>query len=147
MSLDNVRRAVLIDMAYEIGGAGLAEFVNFLAAIRAGAWLAATVQLKNSKLFAQVPRRENENIDILMTGVFPAGVYCAQDLIKRHEGLTLIAKPDAKGKWEAGYGHDIPPPADGEDLVFTENEAEAWFATDYPLAEERAAADLGAAYW
>ncbi len=28
--------------------------------------------------------------------------------IKRHEGLTLIPKPDAKGMYVIGYGHDIP---------------------------------------
>jgi lysozyme len=31
------------------------------------------------------------------------------DLIKKHEGLVLVPKPDAKGMYEVGYGHDIDP--------------------------------------
>lgn len=30
-----------------------------------------------------------------------------RDKIIRHEGFTSIPKPDAKGFWEVGFGHDI----------------------------------------
>ncbi len=31
-----------------------------------------------------------------------------RDRIQRHEGIILNPKPDAKGAWVIGYGHDIP---------------------------------------
>jgi GH24 family phage-related lysozyme (muramidase) len=65
------------------------------------------------------------------------------DLTKFNEGLTLTAKPDAKGHWEIGYGHDIPP---SPGLVWTEKQAEDQFAKDYAVASYRASVDLGAPY-
>lgn len=62
------------------------------------------------------------------------------DLTKFNEGLTLIAKPDAKGKWVIGYGHDIPP---SPGLSWSIQQAEDQFSLDYPEACFQAAADIG----
>lgn len=66
-------------------------------------------------------------------------IQSVADLIKKHEGFTSPAKPDAKGKWVIGWGHDIPPP-DGS-LTCTAEEADAWFSTDVGLATARAVHD------
>jgi GH24 family phage-related lysozyme (muramidase) len=147
MSLDPIRRAVLIDMAFELGRSGLAGFPHFLAAMRQGQWATAAVELKNSLLFSQVPQREQENIACLVTGQFPAGVTCAEDLVKRHEGLTQVAKPDAKGFWVLGWGHDIPAPTDGVPPICTYEQAETWFEQDMAFAAAHAEIDLGTEYW
>lgn len=67
-------------------------------------------------------------------------ILSGADLTKLNEGLTLVAKPDAKGKWEIGYGHDIPP---SPGLTWSKQQAEDQFGIDYPLARSRAASDLG----
>lgn len=62
------------------------------------------------------------------------------DLTKLHEGCTLIAKPDAKGKWALGYGHDISAPAPGAEApTCTQEQADTYFALDLELARQRAA--------
>lgn len=147
MTLDLARRAVLIDMAYEIGGQGLAQFQHLLSAIRAAEWDKAAAALQSSLLFQQVPSRERSNYIILLTGELPPGITDAQGLVKLHEGCTLVALPDAKGKYEIGYGHDISPPQGGISAVCTEADAESWFQQDFSLAEERARSALGAEYW
>lgn len=65
------RQAILNDMAYEIGGAGLAAFKVMLTAIRAADWSGAVAALTHSKLFTQVPTREERNIQIMLTGEWP----------------------------------------------------------------------------
>lgn len=69
--LSEQRQAVLNDMAYEIGGAGLAQFHDMLVALRDCRWNDAAQALKDSKLFQQVPNREARNIQILTTGEWP----------------------------------------------------------------------------
>lgn len=145
MSVDFERRAVLIDIAYEIGGVGLSKFVHLLAAVREGKWATAAAELKNSLLYQQVPKREQENMMILTLGEFPKGVTSARDLIKRHEGCIFKAQPDAKGMWAIGYGHDIPAPDFA--MTCTQREADAWFETDFELAEMRAEANVGSEHW
>lgn len=56
----------------------------------------------------------------------------------------LEAKPDAKGAWEIGWGHDIPP---SPGLTWTQAQADAQFEADLALATDRAAGDLGAQVW
>lgn len=146
--LDDVRRGVLIDIAYEVGGAGLAQFVNLLTACRYGQWSPAAVALMNSKLFQQVPMREHENITALATGEWPPGVTCAQELIKRHEGCKLMPSPDAKGMWSVGWGHDLPPPLPGTAVAeWSQAACDAQFEADFALAQDRAMVDLGQEYW
>lgn len=151
MTLNGPRWAVLVDMAYELGGAGLAGFVKFLAAARAGDWGAAAEELHRSKLYQQVPKRETENITILLSGAWPLGVSSDAELVQRHEGCVLAAAPDAKGKWAIGWGHDIPAPAsstEGEPLsrpTCSQEQADEWFEADLALARANAAAALGLA--
>lgn len=148
MGLDQVRRAVLVDMAYEIGGEGLAQFERLLDAVRGAHWGIAAAELKNSRLYSQVPVREQANMMALATGLWPSGVADARDLIRRHEGCVLVAQPDAKGKWEIGYGHDITAPPDGSrPLLCTQPAAELWFEQDFLVAEARAELDLGQEWW
>lgn len=71
-------------------------------------------------------------------------IQSGADLTRFNEGLTLIAKPDAKGKWEIGYGHDIPP---SPGLSWSRQQADDQFAIDYPLACSRAKADVGADFY
>lgn len=133
-------------MAYEIGGAGLAGFPKFLAAVRASKWTQAAAEIKDSLLFSQVPEREQENIIIMATGQWPSGISSAEELVKHHEGLTLMPKPDAKGKWEVGWGHDITAPT-GAVAEISQAQANTWFQVDFQLAQDRAMADLGVEYW
>lgn len=54
-----------------------------------------------------------------------------EDRIKRHEGLTLLPKYDAKGMYVIGYGHDID--ADTAQSLAqgcTESDAEEWLKSD-----------------
>lgn len=146
--MNPARKAVLIDIAYEIGGAGLAGFHHFLTAFRAGQWATAAAELKNSRLYQQVPKREQENMMILATGEFPPGITSAVGLVQHHEGCTLTAKPDAKGKWAYGWGHDIPAPMPGEPApTCTQAEADTLLAEDFGLATLRAREDLGPEHW
>lgn len=142
--INDARKAVLIDMAYEIGGAGLDGFTKMLAAVRLRDWQTAADQLHDSKLFEQVPSREASNIAILTSGTLPAGITTASQLVQLHEGCTLTAKQDAKGKWEIGWGHSIPT---GFPFQCTQQEADGWFASDIILAENRACIAVGAQYW
>ncbi len=147
MSLDIVRRAVLTDIAYEIGGTGLFAFHKLLSAIRTRNWSYAAAEIKDSLLYKQVPMREQENIILMAAGQFSGGVTCAEDLIKKHEGCIFAAKPDAKGMWAIGYGHDIPPPPAGTVVTCTQEEADAYFKEDFALAVQRAETALGSEYW
>lgn len=71
-ALAEPRQAVLNDIAYEIGGAGLAAFRQMLAAVRGGLWDEAAHQIQASQLFGQVPLRETRNIEIMRLGRYPA---------------------------------------------------------------------------
>ena len=71
MNLDEFRRAVLVDMAIEIGGAGLADFTRLISAFRAHDWPDAAEQLVDSKLYREVPSREAMNKQIIVTGQWP----------------------------------------------------------------------------
>lgn len=72
------------------------------------------------------------------------GINSDRDLVALHEGCTLVAKPDAKGRWAIGYGHDIPAPTDPTNpATCTQAEADAQFVIDLCLARSRAAADVG----
>lgn len=144
--LDEARRAVLVDMAYEMGGRGIEGFVHLLAALREGNWEQAAIELGNSLLFSEVPHREAHNQDILRTGVLSSACPDTRSFVRLNEGLTLVAKPDAKGKWAIGWGHDIDPPASGR-LFCTINEAEAWFSSDFILAVARARKAIGPESW
>lgn len=72
-------------------------------------------------------------------------ISCGRDLTKFYEGLTLTAKPDDRGAWVIGRGHDIPAPAPGSPIPqWSEDEADCQFEADYELAMKRARTDVGA---
>lgn len=72
-------------------------------------------------------------------------ITSARDLIKFHEGCTLTAKPDTKGKWSIGYGHDIDPPANEQASTCTQEAADQFFAADFLVACRDASRVLGVA--
>lgn len=71
-------------------------------------------------------------------------IASGQDLTRYNEGLTLTAKPDAKGAWCIGWGHDIPP---SPGLVWTPGQCDAQFWLDYEQAGRYAANDFGQQEW
>ena len=70
--LNPARQAALTDMAFELGGEGLAKFVWMLAAIRAGVWAEAQRQALQSAWHAEVPGRSEEDAAMLLTGCWPS---------------------------------------------------------------------------
>lgn len=70
--IDDVRMAVLVDMAFEMGGKGLADFPNMLQSCRDGDWQGAHDNCLASKYDRQSPRRAAANAQILLTGIFPS---------------------------------------------------------------------------
>lgn len=66
-----------------------------------------------------------------------------QDFTKQNEGCILVAQPDAKGMWEIGYGHDIPP---SPGLTWTQGRADSQFEIDYTNAQSDASRLVGTAW-
>ena len=58
--LDDVRKAVLIDLAFNIGMAGLKGFKKMLKALEEGDYSEAAIQLLDSRYATQVPNRAME---------------------------------------------------------------------------------------
>lgn len=70
-ALGEVRQAVLVDMAYQLGERGLSAFRNMLAGIRDGMWIAASSHGLDSLWARQTPKRARQNMSMLMTGEWP----------------------------------------------------------------------------
>lgn len=70
-ALDDVRKAAFIDLAYEMGGAGLAGFQKMLTAARAGDWAVAHDELLDSEYALQVPNRAHKVATMLALGAWP----------------------------------------------------------------------------
>jgi lysozyme len=71
-NLDPVRQAVLVNLAFNMGAASLAKFVNTLAAVERGDYAAAARGLRASKWFRQVqPSRSSRLITMMETGAWP----------------------------------------------------------------------------
>ena len=68
LDIDPVRRAVVIDMLFNLGLPRLLKFKNTLAAIRAGDWEAAAKGMENSKWYGQVRQRAVELVRMMRTG-------------------------------------------------------------------------------
>lgn len=64
--LDEGPQAVLVDMAFQLGSGGLAQFRHFLAALEARDYPSAAYELCNSHLAAQTPARVVDNIMSLL---------------------------------------------------------------------------------
>lgn len=68
LRLDPVRRAVVIDMLFNMGLDKVKGFKKMLSALRAGNWAAAAVELKDSRYYRQVKERGDRNADMLLSG-------------------------------------------------------------------------------
>lgn len=71
-SIDELRQAVLLDMAFNLGMPRLAKFKNMRMAVDAGEWRRAAAELLDSRYAEQVPNRARRNAEILRTGRWPA---------------------------------------------------------------------------
>lgn len=67
-SLDDRRRDVLYEMAFQLGINGLLGFKNTLAAINANNWSSASVAMLNSAWHKQTPKRCEELANIILNG-------------------------------------------------------------------------------
>jgi lysozyme len=69
LGLDEVRQICLLNLAFNMGVEGLAQFKNTLAAVQRGDWAAAARGLMNSKWHTQVqPSRSKRLIRMMLTG-------------------------------------------------------------------------------
>ena len=68
ISLDQNRREAIIDMAYNMGVAGVCKFKNMIAAVRRKDYETAAKELMDSKYAVDVPNRARRNHDIMLTG-------------------------------------------------------------------------------
>lgn len=65
-------------------------------------------------------------------------------LLQEEEGCTLAARPDSKGYWEIGWGHDLPFHAQGyAGLEWSQEMADSHLTTDAAQALEYAAELVG----
>lgn len=69
--LNRPRRAVLIDMSFNMGMTGLSGFKDMLAAIRAFEWKRAKGELLDSQYAKDVKGRATMNASVLLTGLWP----------------------------------------------------------------------------
>lgn len=67
-TLSEVRRAVLISLAYQLGVNGLMAFKRFLEALNKGDYLKASVELLDSKYARQTANRANRNANMIALG-------------------------------------------------------------------------------
>ena len=77
LGLDMVRKAALVDMAYELGRAGLAQFRHMLSALSQGEWCLAAEACLASAYAAEVPARAAGAAHMLSTGQWPPDVSAA----------------------------------------------------------------------
>lgn len=70
IELDPVRQAVLVNMAFNLGTAGLLKFANTLRSIREGAYSAAAIHMLESKWAQQVGVRAQRLAAQMETGVW-----------------------------------------------------------------------------
>lgn len=66
--LDEVRQAVLVSMAFQMGTAGLLKFKNTLAAVERGDYAAASAGMRNSLWATQTPLRVTRLADMMEEG-------------------------------------------------------------------------------
>src|SRR5258708_23758111 len=70
--IDEVRQAAFIDMAFEMGGNGLAGFHHMIIAARAGDWSAASrFALESAWARTEAPHRARDDADMILTGQWP----------------------------------------------------------------------------
>jgi lysozyme len=69
-NLDDARRGVLLNMAFQLGTAGLLGFKNTLAMIQAGQYEQAAAAMLQSKWATQTPERAQRMADQMKNGVW-----------------------------------------------------------------------------
>lgn len=67
-TLDPVRQAVLVSMAFQLGTAGLLGFVNTLEKVRTGDYASAAMGMLGSRWAQQVPLRAHRLAEAMRTG-------------------------------------------------------------------------------
>lgn len=72
-NLDDPRKGVLINMAFQLGTAGLLNFKNTLASVQAGDYEAAAARMLKSKWATQTPRRAKRMAEQMRTGQWQFG--------------------------------------------------------------------------
>jgi len=70
IDLDEVRQAVLVDMAYQLGVKGLLSFRKFLGYLKIKDYLKASYEMLDSKWATQTPTRAQELSQIIKKGGF-----------------------------------------------------------------------------
>ena len=78
--LDEVRRAVLTDIAYQTGGNGLAGYHKMLAAIKIKDWPTASKECLDILTFKQTPNRCRKNADMLLSGLSQNSNHMEQEM-------------------------------------------------------------------
>lgn len=73
-TISSPRQAALVDMAYNLGGAGLAEFRQFLGYIALAEWDLAVSAGYQSRWAKQVPNRAKAALDIILSGEWPSWI-------------------------------------------------------------------------
>jgi lysozyme len=71
--LNDARKAVLLNMSFQMGVAGLMGFTKTLAHVKAGEYLLAADSMLQSKWANQTPRRANELADQMRYGKWQSG--------------------------------------------------------------------------
>jgi lysozyme len=61
------QKAVIVDMAFNLGGTRFATFKRFLAAVNAGDWATAVKEMQNSKWYRQVGNRSRNLVAMIET--------------------------------------------------------------------------------
>jgi lysozyme len=69
-NLDDVRKGVLLNMAFQLGTDGLLKFVNTLAIVRAGDYTRAATAMLQSLWAKQTPERAQRLAEQMRTGVW-----------------------------------------------------------------------------
>lgn len=72
--LDDIRKAALTDMAFEMGETGLSKFVKMIQAVQLADWATASAEAKASLYDQQVPDRAHKVEYMLLNGQWPEGV-------------------------------------------------------------------------
>lgn len=67
--LNEVRRAVLLDMAYNMGIAGLYEFRRMFQALKDSDYALASREMKDSKWYLEVGNRSKRNVLLMAKGI------------------------------------------------------------------------------
>ena len=72
VSLDDVRKSVCIELAFNLGLHGFMQFQQMIAALRSGNWQGAHDELLDSAAARLLPARYSHLADLLLTGVADA---------------------------------------------------------------------------